>query len=903
MKFHLLREIKILGLFALLVVLSSCVDKREKYVIAVSQCSEDNWRDKLNNELKTAEYLNDSVTVLLASANDDSRMQIAQINKFVDEGVDLLIVAPNQLQTISPAVNRAYDAGIPVILIDRKIDSEKYTAFIGCDNYVVGQSMGRFIAQSLGGKGKIVEIRGLGGSSPAVERHKGFVDAIAAYPNVSIVGSVAGDWKEGSGAEAMKEILLQTKDFDFVFAHNDRMAHGAYTVASSEGLEYRYAGVDALLGEGMEYVRDGVLEASHLYPTRGDEVIALAMKILQGKPYKRDNYLYSSIITSENVGLSLLEAMDVERQKDNISVLHSRVDKYLADYRIQRIMLIILIFVLLVIVAVAIWTYRSYLEKRRLGEQLSKKNEELERLNQEVLELTRSRLAFFTNISHELRTPLTLIADPVEMLLESREITGTNRELLKMVQRNARSLQQLVSAILDFRKVQNGKMELKLRRFDLVASLRTWVGDFELTAQRKNIALHFDCEAYTQSEEVVADKEKLARIVFNLLSNALKYTPKGGDIFVVLADAGDGKFRVDVKDTGKGIKETELPMVFERFFQTKGAAGGTGIGLALVKSFVELHGGSVSVESEEGRGSNFAFVMPCAQEGNVIEDIAEDVAGQFIDESVVQYIDDGDKYQGKLQQIIGEDSDKPTVLIIDDNNDVRAYERTLLGSRYTVLEAVNGEEGYELACREVPDLVICDVMMPVMDGLEFCRRLKGHTATSHIPVIMLTAKNLDEHRIEGYEQGADSYITKPFSSKVLLVRVDNLLQSRANLKNLFAASSESESGLEGLDDLDKVFVARLREIIKENLSDSEFSVESIGPMIGLSRVQLYRKVKALTGSSVVDLIRKARLTKAKQLLESTGRNISEVAYEVGFSSPSYFSKCFKDEFGVKPGEI
>lgn len=928
------RKLHLIIYVAIIVLMTGCAQQPRKFVIGVSQCSEDIWRDKLNDELKMGEYLNDSLIVKLASSNDDNVLQNKQVNQFIDEGVDLLIVSPNQLSAISKSVERAYDKGIPVILYDRKTNSDKYTAFIGCDNYTIGKSMGTFIAQQLHGKGRIVEISGLEGSSPALERHRGFMDAIKPYPGLQVVASEEGNWKEEGGIQAMKRILKQTQDFDYVFAHNDCLAWGAYVAARQMRVKrnYKYTGVDGMAteGGGLELVRDGIFEASYLYPTKGDEVIALAMKILKHQPYERDNYLSTSIITQANAALTLMEARDAERQTHNLKTLHKQVNQYLSDYNSQKVMLIGLCLFLFVCLAAAALIFRGYLIKVKLNETLAKtngelkrlnvelgeKNGELKRLNEEVLELTHSRLVFFTNISHELRTPLTLIADPVEMLLEDTGIKGKSRELLKMVQRNALALQQLVSNILDFRKIQNGKMELKLYRFDIVKTLAMWVGDFQLTAERKQIRLHLDVDDLKGSHEMIADQEKISRIVFNLLSNALKYTPAGGEIFVSLKDE-DANLRLDVKDTGKGISQDEADKIFERFFQAKGAASGTGIGLALVKSFVELHHGEARVESELGKGSDFIVVIPREQEGDsqvihndvdIVDNSVNTSAStgkNVVDESVLQYIDDGDRSRGKVQQLVSENTNRPTVLVIDDNTDIRQYERTLLQDEYIVLEAADGKEGLAVALKEVPDLVICDVMMPVMDGLEFTKQLKTNTATSHIPVIMLTAKNLEEHRAEGYEHGADSYITKPFHSKVLLARIENLLRQRQLLKNLYQGSKEAEKEISEahLEDRDRQFLKQLQAIIQQNLSDSEFGVEDMGQQIGLSRVQLYRKVKAMTGSSVVDLLRKARLAKAKRLLETRSMSVSEVAYEVGFSAPSYFTKCFKEEYGMLPGDV
>ena len=932
-----------------------CVKHPKKYVIGVSQCSEDIWRDKLNDELKMGEYLNDSIIVKLASSNDDNELQNKQVNQFVDEGVDLLIISPNQMSAISKAVERAYDKGIPVILYDRMSNTDKYTAFIGCDNYKIGNSMGKYIALQLQGKGRVVEIRGLEGSSPALERHRGFMDALKSYPDVQVVASAGGDWKEESGIRAMKKILKKTQDFDFVFAHNDRLAWGAYVAAKQMGVNrnYKYTGVDgmATAGGGLELVRDGVFDASYLYPTKGDEVLALAMKILKHQPYKRDNFMSTSIITKANAELTLMEARDAERQARNLKTLHKQVDQYLADYNSQQVMLIGLCLFLFICIAGAALIFRGYVVKVKLNEKLAntndelkrvngelgQKNDELKRLNDEVMELTNSRLVFFTNISHELRTPLTLIADPVEMLLEDNSIKGKARDLLKMVQRNALALQQLVGSILDFRKIQNGKMDLELYRFDLVKALTLWTSDFHLAAERKHITLHLDVEEFKRQGEIVADKEKMARVVFNLLSNALKYTPAGGDIFVSLKTVDPHQvkglsaetinsykdfFRIDVCDTGMGISHEEADKVFERFFQAKGAASGTGIGLALVKSFVELHHGKAWVESETKKGSDFVVVIPCEQVGGsqVIHNDEEivDNSGNAslsadkmtINESDLQYIDDGNKQSGKLQKLLDEQGNKPSLLVIDDNNDIRQYIRTLLQDKFYIFEASDGKEGLEIARKEVPDLVICDVMMPVMNGLEFTRQLKTQTITSHIPVIVLTAKNLDEHRAQGYEYGADSYITKPFHGKVLLSRIENLLKQRKMLKshfeNIFSQTpqtAEQEVAMNQLEDRDKQFLNQLHAIIQKNLSNSEFGVEDIGKGIGLSRVQLYRKVKAMTGSSVVDLLRKARLAKAKRLLESRSMSVSEVAYEVGFSAPSYFTKCFKEEYGMLPGEV
>ena len=906
---------KLIYLLLFLSLLTSCQQQSRKFVIGVSQCSIDIWRDKLNRELKTSEYFNDSIEVRLASANDDSKKQIAQIDKFVDDGVDLLIVAPNQYTSITRAVNRAYDKGIPVILYDRKVNTDKYTAFIGGDNYNMGKTMGQFIARQLKGRGRVVEIRGLDGSSPAEERHRGFLDGLKAFPGVQLVASESGNWKEESAIDAMNRILRKTRNFDYVFGQNDRMAWGAYVALKQHGLErqVKFTGIDGMAteGGGLELVRDGLFEASYLYPTKGDEVIALAMSILRGQPFKRENPLTTTIVTRDNAELLLMQAKDMERQNVNLDIMHKKVDSYFNQYTMQRWFIAVLIGALALIAIAILVTYRAYLSKARLSMQLADSNHELQRLNDEVKAMTQAQLTFFTNVSHELRTPLTLIADPVDRLLESGKTDEDGRKMLRMVQRNVHVLMQLVNEILDFRKVQNGKMTLRLTRFSLGTALQEWCGAFASAAENANISLKTESDV-GDDDMMIADEENLNHLYLNLMSNALKYTPAGGTITTTLGREGDC-YVIRVEDTGVGIEKKDLANIFGRFYQGREASGGTGIGLALVKAFAELHHGEVSVESEKGRGSCFTVKLPIRQEGAVEESSApaasvEVAAGQYVGTQV-----NTERHTDDVVSV--EETDKPEILVIDDNNDVRAYLRSVLKDQYHVSEAVDGRSGLILARRIVPDIVVCDVMMPVMDGLTFTRELKSHTATSHIPVILLTARSLNEQMAEGYETGADSYIIKPFSAKVLLARISNLLKNRAQLRQLFANGeartslpntapdgAETASGTV-LGDRDKTFIARLRDIIQQNLHNSDLSVEQIGEEIGLSRVQLYRKVKALTGHSPVELLRTARLQRGRKLLETTDQTVSEVAYAVGFTSPSYFTKCFKDEFNVSPSEL
>ena len=865
-----------------IVVFSACSDNNtKKYVIGVSQCSEDIWRDKLNNELVMSTYQHDNVMLKFASANDNDKLQKQQIDQFIKEKVNLLIVSPNQIHTISSVIDKAYDAGIPVILFDRKTDSEKYTAFIGADNYEAGHEMGQFIARQLNGKGNVVEIGGLKGSSPAIERDRGFRDALKTYPDIQVVNHRYADWLQNSGEAVMDSMLKQHMKIDYVFAQNDRMAIGALQAAERNGMKsIKFVGIDALPGPGggMESVRDGRLMASYIYPTRGDLVMQLALNILEKKSYKRDNYLKGTLVTGNNANALLLQNEEIMKQTARLKSLHGEIDNYLAQYNHQKVYLLLFSIIVLLLVGIMIYVYRTVVARHRIEE-----------------ETVAAKLQFFTNISHELRTPLTLIAEPVNYIIHDDNLNSQQRSMLHIIQRNVVVLTQLVSEILDFRKVQNGKMELRLSDFNLTENMKQWIMLFSASAQKKHITISMEAP---DTILLRADQDKIERICYNLLSNALKYTSEGGKISLQ-AIKKDERVIISVTDSGCGISNNELPYIFDRFYQAKNAGRGTGIGLAIVKAFTELHHGVVSATSVEGKGSTFSINIPVRQEGAVSKQPTEKVE-QLVEPSAIKEIPNQARHIDELVQPY--QTDKPEVLIIDDNIDIRTYLRSVLSEKYNVNEASDGKVGLELARKIVPDIVLSDIMMPVMDGLEFCQQLKTDKAISHIPVILLTARSLDEQRAEGYEHGADAYISKPFSLRLLLSRIDNLIQSRKKLSQLFSNSDENDVFEKLSNETDKTFITQLRKIIQDNLDDSELNVERIGDEIGLSRVQLYRKVKALTGHSPVEMLRKARLMRARHLLQTTDKSVSEVAYAVGFSTPSYFSKCYKEEFDLQPAQ-
>ena len=888
--------------------LISCSQKHTRYYIGVSQCSDDEWRHKMNNEITREALFYDGVEVEIRTAKDNNRNQIEDINYFIDKKVDLLIVAPNEAAAITPVVEKAYGQGIPVVVIDRKILSDRYTAFVGADNYEIGKDVGHYIMNRLGGKGKVLEITGLEGSTPAMERHKGLTDVLKEEPGIEITASVDGAWLQSVAGEKMDSILRINKGINLVFAQNDRMAIGAYLSARQRQLEKEmlFVGIDALPGKeyGVEQVIGGVLDATFIYPTGGDKVVQVAMDILEKRPFERDNKLSTALVDKTNARVMQLQTDHITEQDGKIERLNNQIDEYLSRYSAQTMFLYACLIILLLFATLLAIIVRAYWMKNRMNLELSRQKKKLEEqrdqlisLSKQLEEATHAKLVFFTNVSHDFRTPLTLVADPVEQLLEDKALTPEQQSLLKVVHKNVHILLRLVNQILDFRKYENGKLELVRTHMDLRTQLQEWSQSFQTLALKKHIHFVLDVNDDEADYLMALDAEKMERVYFNLLSNAFKFTPENGTITVTLStltkEGSERYARLVVADTGSGISVQHIRHIFDRFYQMDVNHTGSGIGLALAKAFVELHGGMITVDSVEGKGTVFTVDIPMT----VVEEQSVDLMQklQITQQTVVEELEDMETEE----QV--PDENKECVLIIDDNADVRNYVKSLLREEYTVIEAPDGRAGLKKAMKYVPDAIVCDVMMPMMDGLECCRKLKMELQTSHIPVMLLTACSLDEQRIQGFECGADSYISKPFNSKLLLVRLHNLIDNHKRLKQFFG--DKTTLSKESVSEVDKSFVDRFRGLIEENLTDSELSVEELGSKMGLSRVQLYRKIKALTNYSPNELVRIARLKKAASLLASSEKTISEITYEVGFTSPSYFTKCYKEYFGESPTDF
>ena len=522
------------------------------------------------------------------------------------------------------------------------------------------------------------------------------------------------------------------------------------------------------------------------------------------------------------------------------------------------------------------------------------------------LDLLKSR--FFTNISHEFRTPLSLILGPLQNAEESIPLSeseiDTNEMQIKagsirVMKRNALRLQQLIDQILDLSKLESGKMKLQLQESAVVKFIRSRIAEFESIASNKNIHL---IAAYPEEIcDAVFDADMLEKIVVNILSNAIKFTPANGEVKVKVDSEGD-YVKVKISDSGPGLTKHESDHIFDRFYQADDAANqGSGIGMALVKELVGFHKGSISVQSQQNIGTTISFSICINRDRFARNELKPDT--HLIEEKIRPALtptnDPISTFENHVQEANRLDN---VVLVVEDNEDLRLFIKEILENDHHVLLASNGIEGKELALEHLPDLIISDIMMPKMSGTEMCDYLKKEEKTCHIPIVLLSAKAERDDKLKGLTTGADDYLTKPFDSKELKVKTENLIKIREKLRDKYS-SQPWKIALQKVSSLDEKFLQNVATAIQKNLSNEYYSVEELGKEIAYSRSQLFRKLKVLTSKSPLDLIREYRLNYAKELLEKKATSVSEAAYQVGYSNLSYFTKSFKNEFGVMPSEV
>lgn len=888
--------------------------KKEKtFRIGVSQCSQDDWRSKMNAEIRLEAALHDNVEVEILSADDSSEKQIKDIRQFAKEGYDLIMVAPNEAAPLTPVIKEVYDSGIPVIVFDRQVMGDSYTTHIGADNAGLGASAAKYAMTMSGPNSPAIEIYGLRGSSPAEGRHSGFTETYTKEGG-RILASESGYWKKENAIPVVDSLLKLYPETKLIFAHNDRMAIGASEVARRLGRnDIRIIGIDAAPHIGIQAVADSIIDATFLYPTDGDNLIQTALKVLKGEKVEKEIVLPStSAVDRTNAEILLTQNALLEEESGKIVLIKNKMDDYWEAYSTQTTLFYAAILILVLVCVLCFTLLRAYWSRKRHQETLTAQNHLLEQerdkqkeLNEKLEEATQSKLMFFTNVSHDLRTPLTLIAEPVAQVSGAKNLTPQQDSLMRLAEKNVKILQRLINQILDFRKYENGKLPLRLKEVNFNMLIKEWVDSFATTARKRDIKLSLSAPQGEEPVTLAIDPEKIERVVFNLLSNAIKFTPANGRIDVRY-EVKDWMLRIYVADTGEGIQERDIDHIFDRFYQVDRVnPKGSGIGLSLAKAFVEMHSGKISVTSEVGKGTTFIVEIPVTH-ASQHTDVSH---GNISSEDIESELD-------SLETELNYDSEKPLVLVVDDNKDILKLVSELISDEYSVITADSGRDALRMAVKYTPDLIISDVMMPGMDGLELTRKLKNEITTSHIPVLLLTACSMDEQRAAGYETGADGYLSKPFNNGVLRTRIANLIANRKRIKDLWQTSSISKptptatkkdttkanKPVASNPDLDNEFYRKFLDIITKEMSNNELSVDSVASRMGLERSQFYRKIKAMTNYSPVELIRRLRLKKGRELLTTTEKSISEIAYDTGFSTPAYFTKCYRDQYGVTPSE-
>lgn len=849
---------------------------------------DDAWREAMINDMRIEASNYDDVEIIIKDAQNNNETQIQQIRDLIRQKVDVLIISPYQSEPITAVAEEAYRAGIPTIITDRKVNTDQYTSFVGANNYEIGLAAGNYAAHYLPPNAIILEIWGLTQTSPAQERHKGFVDALREREDLSF-RKIEGQWLVDTARMELRK-LEHPEQIDFVYAHNDMMAIAAreYFIAwdSIRGRDLRIIGVDAVAGAGLEAVEDGRINASFLYPTGGEQVIRTAMRIIQGEPVDKFIPLRTAPVDHQSARTLLLQADQLQKYKQRIEAQRSRIDGLSDRFYFLRNSLGVISLLMIGFIALSIYAF--YINRK-----MRQANRKLISLNAEMKEVTAQKLQFFTNVSHEVRTPLTLILAPLDRLIVSLRESPYASDL-RLIQKNANRLLRVINQILDFRKVEGKQEKLAVREIDLVPFVGEIKSYFDSMASVRVISYTFTSSI--KQCTLWIDPDLLERVFFNLLSNAFKFTPEGGSVRIELTEEGDRVF-IQVIDTGSGIQPANLPHLFDRFY-TEDRSMGTGIGLHLVKEYIHMHGGEIRVESEPGQRTTFTV---CLRKGKAhFED------SDLMETSVSHQAYEASRLDDSETKEILSKTYPYTILITEDDDEVRCFLERELSLHFKIRTAANGKDALRVLEEEEISLVVSDVMMPEMNGFELCRTIKSQLPFSHIPVILLTALTDERQRIFGITGGADDYIQKPFHTDYVKIKIIHLLQERQKLRERLLEKLRDNKLLlsepEKVESIDDTFLRKFAEQIEAVYADPEYNVEKLSETLGLSRGHLHRKIKELTGTAPVEFLRTYRLNKATQLLRQNAYTVSEVAYRTGFSSPAYFSKCFKAVYGVTPTE-
>lgn len=893
-----------------LITLFSCnSNTNDKKTISIgfsqSISEDDSWRKSMDNTMKVEASLHPEIDLTISIANVSTKKQILDIEKMIENQVDVLIVAPLGSDSLVPVIEKAYKKGIPVIIVDRKVNTSNYTSFLGADNVEVGHIAGKYIVSMSKAHANIVEIKATTAISPSVERSLGFKQIIDQYPNIKKTSITALNLE--SINNDFSKVLDRMPKIDYVFAFNDNIALQAWEVAKRKGREknIKFIGIDGLNDPngGIQAVKDGKLTATILYPTGGSEAIKLAIKLANKEIVPKNNILNTILIDSLNADIMSNQFDRITIQQSNIesqqTAIKEQEKKYLTLYNLIKLLSFLLV-VIFCLGLFSIYSVFSIKKKKKLLEETNTKiiqqRNEIEKFVEKLKESNESKINFFTGISHEFKTPLTLILSSVESLHdEFKNKSHSVKKDLDIMYNNSMRLLRLINQLLDFRKVEDKKFTLKLSKNNLWKFSVNMFKEFKGEAKKRNI--NFTITTDNEALDIYFDPNLMDKVYYNLLSNCFKFTPDGGKIEIRITTEKDiDSVKINFKDSGIGIPENEINQIFTSFFQgSNNYRNGSGIGLNLSKNFVDLHEGTIEVKS--GNGTEFSVYLK-------LGDIHIDKS-KIINESTY-FLENENEYEyleteltQTTESLITEN--KHSILIIEDNADLLDFISAKLKDDYTVSRC-NGTKAIETALELMPDIVVCDLNLPEKDGFQICEALKTNMITSHIPVIILTAMDDNNTYIKSLEVGADLFLTKPFNLKVLKQSIKGLLFNREKLRYYYT-NNINKIETDGLNLIEKEFLNKINSILEKNIDDSSFSVEELANKLNISRVQLYRKVKAVLGIGVSDYINNFRLEKAKEFLMTSTMNISEIAYSCGFASPNYFSTAFKTKYEMTPKDF
>lgn len=889
-----------------LFILNSCkLSEEEKSTVDIgfSQCIDnDIWRKSMDHEMRIEASLHSEINLKIYNANRKAKKQIRDIESMIEDKMDVIIISPFESDSIVPVIEKAKSKGISVIIVDRKVNTSNYDAYIGADNTEVGRIAGRNIISSSKGNANVLEIKSEATTTPGTERSLGFRQILKQYPGIKLTNIVTDNY--GRPKDDYSKILENTNHIDYVFAFNDVIAYNAWKIAKEKGLDkkIKFVGVDGLNGPngGIQLVKDGILQATVLYPTGGSEAIKLALKLANSEIVPKNNKLNTILIDTLNADIMSNQFDKISMQQSDIEEQQNVIINQLKQYSTQHNLLKIVLFLSSLLFGLTIYSiYSRILVSRKkkelelMFEQIISQRNEIEKYADKLKKSNIDRLNLLTGLSHEFKTPLTLILSSIESLGDELKNKGVsvNREI-NLMYNNSRRLLRLINQLLDYRKSEEKKFKLRASITNIFDFSKNIIDDFDKEAKKKNI--NFTLTTNNPELEIYIDQNLMDKVYFNLLSNAFKFTPENGKISIVInEDRPNNVVKIIFKDSGIGIPEKELKKVFNVFFQgSNNYKISSGIGLHLSKNFIDLHNGTIDVNSKNG--TEFIISLPLGKSHLDEKTIIRNQVLNLVHES--DYLDlDFDVINNSEPN---KSEDKYSILYIEDNKDLLDFVSYKFSSEYAIYSS-DGTDAVEKALELVPDIIVCDLNLPNKNGFQICKILKKDLRTSHIPILILTASDEQDSYLKALESGADIFLTKPFNLKVLSQSIKGLLFNREKLRFYYSNNISSvQSDSFGMSE--QVFLQKMNEFIETNLDNSSYTIDNLATNLNISRIQLYRKVKAILGIGVNDHINNIRLEKSKEMLKKGNKTISEIAYAVGFSTPNYFSTSFKNKFGISP---